>query len=118
MIVAAALFSAAALLTAACGSEGGGGGTQAADCSAEDLAALGRLPSSNDFKLAANRIATPKLDAVKGDAPRVLAQAKKTVKLGVFGDLTGQNSQLVIHIRNSTIMAVEEANKAAGLPRG
>jgi branched-chain amino acid transport system substrate-binding protein len=112
MIVAAALFSAAALLTAACGSEGGGGGgTQAADCNAEDLAALGtikpKVPASKDFKLAASKLA----------APRVLAQgAKKTVKLGVFGDLTGQNSQLVVHIRNSTIMAVEEANKAGDLP--
>ena len=110
LFIAAALFSAAALLTAACGQEDdagqiAGGG----ECNAEELAALGaeRLPSSKDFSLAGAKL--PK--------QKVLAQgAKKTVKLGVFGDLTGQNSQLVVHIRNSAILATEKANAAGDLP--
>jgi branched-chain amino acid transport system substrate-binding protein len=110
MIVAAALFSAAALLTAACGSEGGGGaggGTQAADCSTESLQALGRpkLPTSNDFDLAS---------AVK--PARVLAQAKKTVKIGFIGDLTGGNAGLIISSHKSAQLAVKKANEAGDLP--
>lgn len=111
LFIAAALLSAAALLTAACGQEDEGGGQIAGggDCDAEQLAAFGaeRLPSSKDFSLASAKL--PKA--------KVLAQgAKKTVKLGVFGDLTGQNSQLVVHIRNSAILAAEKANAAGDLP--
>jgi branched-chain amino acid transport system substrate-binding protein len=110
MIVAAALFSAAALLTAACGSEGGGGGTQAAECSTEGLA-LGRpkLPTSKDFQLAS---------AVKPvlETGRVLAQAKKTVKIGYIGDISGGNSGLIIPSRNAIQLAIEQANAKGDLP--
>ncbi len=105
-VVAFAVFSAVAVLSAACAEEGGGG-TQAADCSAADLQAIGtKLAPKSDFKLVGNKIS----------AGRVLAQGKKTVKLGVFGDLTGANSQLVVHIRNSAILAAEKANAAGDLP--
>lgn len=111
MIVAAALFGAAALLTAACGSEGGGGGSQAAGCSTEGLQALGRaeLPTSEDFRLAS---------AVKPalDAGRVLAQAKKTVKIGYIGDISGGNSGLIIPSRNAIQLAIEQANAKGDLP--
>jgi len=101
LIVAAALFSAAALLASACGSEGGGG-TQAA-CSTEGLQALGRtkLPTSKDFQLAGSR---------------TLAQAKKTVKIGYIGDISGGNSGLVIPSRDSVKLAIDQANAKGDLP--
>lgn len=105
LLLVIAALSAVAVITGACAQEGGG---QAGGCSAENLQALSARrskASGDDFTLA------------KATAPTsVLAQAKKTVKLGVFGDLTGANSQLVVHIRNSAIMAAEEANKAGDLP--
>jgi branched-chain amino acid transport system substrate-binding protein len=109
MIVAAALFSAAALLTAACGSEGGGGGTQAAECNADALQALGtpKLPTAKDFKLAS---------LVKPKAPRVLAQAKKTFKIGFIGDLTGANAGLIVSSHKAAQLAVKKANEAGDLP--
>ncbi len=106
MIVAAALFSAAALLAAACGSEGGGG-SQAADCSTEGLQALGRtkLPTSADFQLAS-----------AFEPARVLAQAKKTVKIGYIGDISGGNSGLIIPSRDAAQLAIEQANAKGDLP--
>jgi branched-chain amino acid transport system substrate-binding protein len=106
LLLVFAALSAVAVISAACAQEGG---SQAGGCSAEDLQALGTTrpeQGSKDFTLAK---ATQK-------APSVLAQAKKKVKLGVFGDLTGQNSQLVVHIRNASIMAAEQANEAGDLP--
>jgi branched-chain amino acid transport system substrate-binding protein len=108
LLLVFAALSAVALITGACAQEGGGG-TQAGECSAEDLQALGTSRpnlSSDDFTLT----------KAKAKVPSIQAQAKRTVKLGVFGDLTGQNSQLVVHIRNSAIMAAEQANEAGDLP--
>ena len=106
LLLASALLSAVALLAAACGREEGAGG-QAAECTAEALQALGASRvDARDFKLAVQKTA----------GARHLGQAQRTVKIGVFGDLTGQNSQLVVHIRNSTILAVEKANEAGDLP--
>jgi branched-chain amino acid transport system substrate-binding protein len=107
LIVAAALLSAAALLTAACGSEGDGGG-QASACSAEGLQAIGKpkLPTAKDFQLAGNKV-TP---------GRVLAQAKKTFKIGYIGDISGGNSGLVIPSRDSVKLAIDQANAKGDLP--
>lgn len=105
LLLALAALSVVAVIGGACAQEGGGGG-QAGGCDSESLQALGTTSPATEFKLAK---ATAKV-------PSVLAQGKKTVKLGVFGDLTGQNSQLVVHIRNSAIMAAEQANEAGDLP--
>lgn len=111
LIVVGALLSAAALLAAACGTEEGGGGTQAADCSADSLQALGtNLPTAKDFKLAS---------AVKPvrESAKVLAQgAKKTVKIGFIGDLTGANASLIVSSHKSAQLAVKKANEAGDLP--
>jgi branched-chain amino acid transport system substrate-binding protein len=107
VFAAIALFSAVALLTGACAQEDDDAGQQpqAAECSAERLQAFGGKVSK-DFKLA----------SFARKAPRVVAQAKKTVKIGFFGDLTGANSQLVVHPRNAAIMAAEQANEEGDLP--
>ncbi|MGH2759303.1 MAG: branched-chain amino acid ABC transporter substrate-binding protein [Actinomycetota bacterium] len=107
LLFVVAALSAVALISGACAREGGGG-AQAGDCSSEGLQALGapRPNLSGEFKLA----------KAKDTDSSLLAQGKKTVKLGVFGDLTGQNSQLVVHIRNAAIMAAEQANAAGDLP--
>ncbi len=105
LLFVVAALSAVALIAGGCAEEGGG---QAGNCTAEDLQALGapRPNLSGDFRLAKAKVTDANL----------LAQGKKTVKLGVFGDLTGQNSQLVVHIRNAAIMAAEQANAAGDLP--
>jgi branched-chain amino acid transport system substrate-binding protein len=102
-----ALFSTVALLSAACAQEEDDTGQepQAAECSADRLEALGANPSK-DFKLA----------SFARKAPKVLAQAKPTVKIGFFGDMTGANSQLVVHGRNAALLAVELANEEGDLP--
>ena len=104
LMLVSALFAAATLLGAACAQEGGGG-AQAGDCSSEDLQALGGRPevSGNEFKLA------------KAKTPSVLAQAKKTVKIGFLGDLTGANSNLVVSSNRAAQLAIEQANAAGDL---
>lgn len=105
MLIAATLFASVFLIAAGCAQEDQPGDTTAAECSADNLEAFD-LPSAKDFKLAAS---------VKR-APRVLAQGGRTVKLGVFADLTGANSQLEVHLRNAAIMAAEQANEEGDLP--
>lgn len=101
LVLALSLFSAAALLTAACAREGGG---QAGGCNSSSLQALGG-PASKHFKLA---------KAVH-KVPTVLAQARKTVKIGFIGDLTGANSNLVVSSNRSAALAVKKANAAGDL---
>lgn len=50
-----------------------------------------------------------------GGESRVLAQAKKTVKLGFIGDLTGATSNLVIHEKQAAQLAIEQANAKGDL---
>lgn len=105
-LLAVALFSVAALLGSACAQEdGGGGGTQAADCNPDSLQALGS-PVAKDFKLSA---------FTKAKAPKVLAQAKKTVKIGFLGDISGANSNLVHSSVKAARLAVKQANAAGDL---
>ena len=105
-LVVLALFSSVALLSAACAQdeEEPDEEPQAAECSTDGLQALGGNPSA-DFKLASVKRKT-----------KVLAQAQKTVKIGFFGDLTGANSQLVVHGRNAALLAIEQANEEGDLP--
>ena len=101
-VVAATMFAAVALIGAGCAQEEGGGGTQAAECDSDSLQAFGsvKAPSSKDFKLA---------------AARQLAQAKKTVKIGFLGDITGANSNLVHSQVKSARLAVKQANESGEL---
>lgn len=101
LLLATALLSAAALLGAACAQEGGGGA--AGGCSSEDLEALGRSQATNDFTLA------------KAKVPGVLAQAKKTVKIGFLGDLSGANANLVVSSNRAAQLAIDQANAAGDL---
>jgi branched-chain amino acid transport system substrate-binding protein len=101
------LLATAALLAASCTQEAGkqtgaqGGG----ECTKP--AALGRVPSSKDFSLA----------SAKRVAPRTLAQgAKKTVKIGFLGDLTGGNAGLIIYEHKAAQLAIKQANAKGDLP--
>lgn len=101
MLLAAALFSAVAILGAACAQEGGG--TAAGGCSADKLQALGDPKAASDFRLA------------KAKIPGVLAQAKKTVKIGFLGDLSGANANLVVSSNKAAQLAIEQANAKGDL---
>jgi branched-chain amino acid transport system substrate-binding protein len=104
LLLVAAALSAVAVISGACAQEGGG---QAGGCSSESLQALGasRRDLSKDFTLA---------KAVKPAS--VLGQAKKTVKIGFLGDLTGANSNLVVSSNKAAQLAVEQANAKGDLP--
>jgi branched-chain amino acid transport system substrate-binding protein len=102
------LFAAVALLAAGCAQEDGGDNQAAADCSADNLQALGgkvKIPSAKDFKLASLAKKT-----------RILAQPKKTYKIGFIGDLTGGNAGLITSSHKSAQLAVKKANEAGDLP--
>jgi branched-chain amino acid transport system substrate-binding protein len=45
-----------------------------------------------------------------GAAPSGSSQAAKTVKIGLMGDLTGENSGIVIPLRNAAKLAIEDYN--------
>ncbi len=105
LLLMVAALSAVAVISGACAQEGG---SQAGGCSAEGLQALKttRLElSGEDFTLA------------KASKPvSVLAQAKKTVKIGFLGDLTGANSNLVVSSNKAAQLAIEQANAKGDLP--
>jgi branched-chain amino acid transport system substrate-binding protein len=103
---ALAIVGVVALLGASCAKSSTSTSTVATEgaCKPSNVTALARP----DYRLAS---------LTRPVTPRILAQgAKRVVKLGVFGDLTGKNSQLVIHTRNSVIMATEEENAKGDLP--
>jgi branched-chain amino acid transport system substrate-binding protein len=111
-LLAFTLFSLIALFGAACAQEGDpgddtGGDQAAGDCTVDSLQAFGstKLPSAKDFKLA---------KAVQ--KPRLLAQDKKTVKIGFIGDLTGGNAGLIQSSHKSAQLAVKKANEEGDLP--
>lgn len=103
MVASLAIFT---LLASACASddEGGTGGDGAAACSAGKLKGFAAgLPGApgKSYGAAAN--------------VHSLAQGKPTVKIGFFGDLTGANSGLVVHIRDAAKLAIEQANASGAL---
>ncbi|HYZ92595.1 MAG TPA: branched-chain amino acid ABC transporter substrate-binding protein [Actinomycetota bacterium] len=104
LLLLVAALSAVAVISGACAQEGGG---QAGGCSSEDLQALqvSRPELAKDFTLA---------KAVRPS--NVLGQAKKTVKIGFLGDLTGANSNLVVSSNRAAQLAVEQANAKGDLP--
>lgn len=101
-----AALSAVAVITGACAQEGGGG-AQAGECRSEDLQALGAgtRDVSSDFKPA----------AFKKSVPKALGQAGRTVKIGLIGDLTGANSNLVVSQERAARLAVKQANESGDL---
>jgi branched-chain amino acid transport system substrate-binding protein len=114
LTIAATLFAAVALLSTACAQDGdddpGASPQAAADCTADALDAQAlKLPSSpkdaKDFKLAKSVT-----------KPRILGQAKPTVKLGFIGDLTGGNASLITSSHKSAQLAVKKANEDPELP--
>ena len=81
----------------------GGGGTRPRTAAARRLQASGTDKLlRNDFKLAG--------------AKQDLAQAKKTVKIGFIGDLTGGNASLILSSHGTSQLAVKKANEAGDLP--
>ena len=90
------------LVAAACGGDEGGGGGTAAACT------QGRLKG-----LAAGGLNTT--DSARVAAAGTLAQAKPVVKIGMFGDLSGANSGLVVPVRNAAQLAVEQRNAKGDL---
>ncbi|MEX0790946.1 MAG: branched-chain amino acid ABC transporter substrate-binding protein [Actinomycetota bacterium] len=92
------------LVLAACGEGGGdgdsGGGTEATgNC---DPSTLEPAPLEADAEASGNGYR--------------LAQAKPDVTIGVFGDRTGENSNIIIPSHNAMELAVEQANEAGDLP--
>lgn len=93
------------LLFAACGGDDGpddgdDNGTQAAgDCDPSTLEPAELVAASSG-----------------GDASLSIAQAKPNLTVGVFGDRTGGNAQIIIPSHNAMALAIEQANAAGDLP--
>ncbi len=93
------------LVLAACGDGGGdadgdnGGGTEALGCDPSTL-----------------EPAALEADAEASGNGYRLAQAKPNVTIGVFGDRTGENSNIIIPSHNAMELAIEQANEAGDLP--
>lgn len=91
------------LVLAACGEGDGdtdnGGGTEALGCDPSTLE-----PAAFEADAEAS-----------GNGYR-LAQAKPDVTIGVFGDRTGENSNIIIPSHKGMELAVEQANEAGDLP--
>jgi branched-chain amino acid transport system substrate-binding protein len=110
-LLALTLFSLIALFGAACAQEGdpddSGDQATGGDCTTESLQAFGstKLPSAKDFKLAKSV-----------SKPRLLGQARETVKLGFIGDLTGANAGLITSSHKAAQLAVKQANEEGDLP--
>lgn len=101
LLTGAGTVFALALVLAACGTDEGT--TDGAACTAERL------------KTGGSALGAPDISGAELVAGVNLAQAKKTVKVGMFGDLTGGNSALVIPVRNGIQLAFEQANAAGKL---
>jgi branched-chain amino acid transport system substrate-binding protein len=106
LFVAVAMVAALGLLFAACGDDttpGAQGTPTQEQCKPYKKAAALGAGGAGNVSMAA---------AIQG----LQAQAKPTVKLGFIGDLTGENSSLVVGSRDGAKLAVKLANAAGDLP--
>lgn len=101
-VAAAALLS---LVAAACSSDDGGT-TTATGCSSEDLGGTAFAPALD----------TSGVTAAAAPVTPVLGQGDKpVVKVGWFGDLTGETSAYTVGSRNAAELAISQANEAGNL---
>lgn len=96
-----AALTAVTLVLAACGEDEGAARAEA--CSAGRLKGYALGPAGRPDVTAA------------GAVHAVTAKTKPTVKIGMFGDLTGDGSILTLHIRDAAAFAIERANQAGNL---
>ncbi|CAN5745906.1 branched-chain amino acid ABC transporter substrate-binding protein [soil metagenome] len=91
------------LVLAACGDTGGAGDSGGTEASGNcDPSTLEPAPLEADAEASGNGYR--------------LAQAKPDVTIGVFGDRTGENSNIIIPSHNAMELAVRQANEAGDLP--
>lgn len=100
-----AVLSVMTIFVAACGDDKGTGGNTAAACTTGKLSGLAA---------GAPNVSAPGVTTAGGRVVP-LAQAGTTVKIGMFGDLTGANSGLTHHEKPGAELAFEEANASGKL---